>query len=259
MEKIANIEIRVIGKSGNQNLNPDNYDIKHIATILQNVEDLLYPNNKKNRPIITYDIQEGSVKHIFKTTMQTIIGFSAVLVQVQATNSIDFLELKTARAIESIQNLSRQKNHEFQIKTSLNDNYELVINPSTKFFRTEDIWADAEFYFYGILKDAGGKNKANIHLETQDYGYLTIETGEEFLKGREENLLYREFGVRASGKQNTETGELDTKSLELLELLDYQPKFDSDYLDSLIKKAKKSWKDVDTDEWLLNLRGEYEA
>ncbi len=134
-----------------------------------------------------------------------------------------------------------------------------MINPSTKFFRTEDIWADAEFYFYGILKDAGGKNKANIHLETQDYGYLTIETGKEFLKGREENLLYREFGVRASGKQNTETGELDTKSLELLELLDYQPKFDSDYLDSLIKKAKKSWKDVDTDEWLLNLRGEYEA
>ena len=29
---------RVTGKSGNQNLSPDNYDIKHIATILQNVE-----------------------------------------------------------------------------------------------------------------------------------------------------------------------------------------------------------------------------
>ena len=61
MEKIGDIEIRVIGKSGNQNLSPDNYDIKHIATILQNVEDLLYPNNKKNTPIITYDIEEGSV------------------------------------------------------------------------------------------------------------------------------------------------------------------------------------------------------
>ena len=135
----------------------------------------------------------------------------------------------------------------------------MIINPSTKFIRTEDIWVDAEFYFYGVIKDAGGKNKANIHLDTPDYGYLTIATGEEFLKEREENLLYREFGVRASGKQNTETGEIDTKSLELLELLNYQSKFDNDYLDSLIKKAKKSWKDVDTDEWLLNLRGEYEA
>ena len=258
MEKIGEIEIRVVGKSGNQNLSPDNYDIKHIATILQNVEDLLYPN-KKDRPIITYDIQEGSVRHIFKTTIQTVIGFSAVLSQVQTNNSIDFLELKTARALENIQKLSHQKNYEFQIKTSLNKDYELTINPSTKFFRTENIWADAEFYFYGILKDAGGKNKANIHIDTQDYGYLSIETGEEFLKKREENLLYKKYGIRATGKQNIETGEIDTKSLSLIELIDYQPKFDKDYLNSLIKKAKKSWENINPDEWLLNLRGEYEV
>ncbi|HBY67655.1 MAG TPA: hypothetical protein DEG69_07825, partial [Flavobacteriaceae bacterium] len=103
------------------------------------------------------------------------------------------------------------------------------------------------------------KSKANIHLDTKDYGYLSIETGEEFLKEREENLLYKKFGVRASGKQNIETGEIDTKSLSLLELIDYQPKFDSDYLNSLIKKAKKSWNNINPDEWLLNLRGGYEA
>ncbi|NDV17287.1 hypothetical protein GO009_14780 [Muricauda sp. TY007] len=259
MEKIGEIEIRVVGKSGNQDLSPDNYDIKHIASILQNVEDLLFPTNKKDRPIITYDIKEGSVRHLFKTTIQTVIGFSAVLSQVQANESIDFLELKTARAIENIQNLSRQKNYEFQIKTSLNDSYELTINPNTKFIRTENIWVDAEFYFYGILKDAGGKSKANIHLDTDDFGYLSIETGEEFLKEREENLLYKKYGVRAKGKQNIETGEVDTKSLQLIELIDYQPKFDNDYLNSLIKKAKDSWKNVNPDEWLLNLRGGYEA
>ena len=162
MEKIGDIEIRVVGKSGNQDLNPENYDIKHIATILQNVDDLLYPNNKKDRPLITYDLKEGSVRHLFKTTIQTVIGFSALLTQIQANESIDFLEVKTARAIENIQNLSLQKDYEFQIKTSLNDRYELTINPSTKFFRTQNIWADAEFYFYGILKDAGGKNNANF-------------------------------------------------------------------------------------------------
>jgi hypothetical protein len=259
VEKIGDIEIRVVGKSGNQPLSPDNYDIKHIAAILQNVEDLLYPSNKKDRPIITYDIQEGSVRHLFKTTIQTVIGFSAILGQIQAHESIDFLDLKTARAIENIQNLSRQKNYEFQIKTSLKSNYELTINPSTNYFRTESIWVDAEFYFYGVLKDAGGKSKANIHLDTNDYGYLSIETGEVFLKEREENLLYKKFGVRASGKQNIETGEIDTKSLFLLELIDYQPKFDTDYLNSLIKKAKKSWNNINPDEWLLNLRGGYEA
>ncbi len=259
MEKMGEIEIRVTGKSGNLDLSPDNYDIRHIASILQNVEDLLYPTNKKDRPIITYDIQEGSVRHIFKTTTQAVIGFSAVLSQVQANHSIDFLELKTARAIENIQSLSRQKNYEFQIKTSLHDSYELIINPSTKFIRTENMWVDAEFYFYGILKDAGGKSKANIHLDTYDYGYLSIETGEQFLKEREENLLYKNFGVRAKGKQNIETGEVDTKSLKLIELIDYQANFDSDYLNTLISKAKNRWKNVNPDEWLYNLRGGYEA
>lgn len=259
MEKTGDIEIRVIGELGNQSLSPDNYDIKHIATILQNVEDLLFPNNKKDRPIITYDIQEGSVRHLFKTSIQAVIGFSALLGQVKANKSIDFLELKTAKAIENIQNLSLQKNYEFRIQTSLKDDDELTINPKTKYFRTDHIWVEAEFYFYGILKDAGGKSKANIHLDTQDYGYISIETGEEFLKEREENLLYKKFGVRASGKQNIETGEIDKLSLSLIELIDYHPKFDSDYLKSLIDKAKKNWENIDPDEWLLNIRGEYEG
>lgn len=259
MDKIGDIEIRVVGKSGNKELKPDNYDIKHIASLLQNVEDLLYPNNKKERPLITYDIKEGSVKHIFKTTIQTVIGFSAILSQVQENKSIDFLDLKTARAVENIQNLSLQKNYTFQIKTSLKDDYELEISPSTKFFRAENIWVDAEFYFYGILKDAGGKNKANIHLDTDDYGYIAIETGKDFLEGQEENLLYKKFGVQANGKQNIETGEIDTKSLKLIQLIDYNPKFDNDYLDELISKAKRSWKGINPDEWLKNLRGGYEA
>lgn len=259
MEKIGDIEIRIIGKSGNNELKPDNYDIKHIASLLQNVEELLYPNNKKDRPLISYDIKEGSVRHIFKTTMQTIIGFSAILAQVQANNTIDFLDIKTARAFENIQNLSLQKNYSFQIKTSLKDNYELDITPQTKFFRTENFWVDAEFYFYGILTNAGGKSKANIHIDTSEYGSITIDTGKDFLEEQEHNLLYKKFGVRANGKQNIETGEIDTKTLKLIELIDYNPNYDSEYLNQLISKAKKSWKGINANEWLNNLRGGYEA
>lgn len=259
MDKIGGIEIRVVGKSGNLELKPDNYDIRHIASILQNVEDLLFPNSRRDRPLITYDIEEGSVRHIFKTSIQYIIGFSAILGQIKDSNSIDFLDLKTARAFESIQELSLQKNYEFQFSTSVKGNIELSINPKTKFYRSENIWVDAEFYFYGVLTNAGGKSKANIHLDTKEYGSLTINTGKDFLEGQEENLLYKKFGVRASGKQNLDTGELDTKSLTLLELVNYNPRYDSEYLDSLISRAKKSWRGVNTDEWLNNLRGDYEA
>ena len=102
MDKIGGIEIRVVGKSGNLELKPDHYDIRDIASILQNVEDLLFPSKKKDRPLITYDIQEGSVRHLFKTPVQYVIGFSAILGKIEESNSIDFLDLKTATAIESI-------------------------------------------------------------------------------------------------------------------------------------------------------------
>lgn len=257
MNKIGNIEIKVSGKIGNMDLTPENYDIKQIVVILQNVEDLLFPNNKKDRPLISYDIQQGSVRHIFKTSLQYVIGFSAVLGQINTSGSIDFLDLKTAKAVESMQQNAREKEYEFQISTSVKDSGTLSITPSTHYFRTENPWVDAEFYFYGVLKDAGGKSKANIHLDTDDYGYLTIETGQDFLMTREENLLYKKFGVRTVGKQNTVTGEMDPASLKLIELINYDPKFDPDYLNHLISKAKNSWAGVDTDEWLTEIRGGY--
>ena len=259
MEKIGSIEIRVSGTKGKIVLSPDNYDVKEIISILQNVEDLLYPTNKKERPIISYNIEEGSVRHVFKTSIQAIIGFSAILVQINKQDSIDFLELKTAQAIESIQTLSYQKDFEFEIIPSLEDAPVLKINSSTSFFRTENVWVDADLYFYGTLTDAGGKNKANIHLDTEDFGLITIDTQKSFLKDQDENLLYRKFGVRVVGKQNIQTGEIDRSSLKLIEFVDFSPKYDDKYLKGLILKAKGNWKNIDPDLWIDQIRGDYGA
>jgi hypothetical protein len=259
MDKFGHIEIRVLGNKGNLKLSPDNYDVKEIISMLQNIEDLLYPTNKKDRPLITYDLQEGSVKHIFKTSIQAIIGFSAILTQIQKSNSIDFLELKTAQAIENIQNFSYQRNYDFEIKSSVDDETVLNINPSSKFLRTENIWVEAELYFYGTLTNAGGKSSINIHLDTDEFGSLTIDTDKDFLMEKEENLLYKKYGIRALGKQNIETGEIDKKALTLVELIDFAPKYDDAYLNSLIKKAKGNWKGINPDEWLNEMRGDYDA
>jgi hypothetical protein len=259
MDKFGHIEIRILGNKGNLKLSPDNYDVKEIISMLQNIEDLLYPTNKKDRPLITYDLQEGSVKHIFKTSIQAIIGFSAILTQIQKSNSIDFLELRTAQAIENIQNFSYQKNYDFEIKSSVDNETVLNINPSSQFLRTENIWVEAELYFYGTLTNAGGKSSINIHLDTDEFGSLTIDTDKDFLMEQEENLLYKKYGIRALGKQNVETGEIDKKTLKLVELIDFAPKYDDAYLNTLIKKAKGNWKGINPDEWLNEMRGDYDA
>lgn len=41
--------------------------------------------------------------------------------------------------------------------------------------RSESIWVDAEFYFYGKITNMGGKNKANIHISTEVYGSLIVD------------------------------------------------------------------------------------
>ena len=124
MEKIGFIEIRITGSKGNIELTPDNYDIREIISILENAENLLYPSDKKGRPNISYKIEEGSVKHILKTSIQYIIGFNAIIGQVNQVKSIDFLDLGTAKAFENIQGIATKRNYVFSIKTSLDDTNE---------------------------------------------------------------------------------------------------------------------------------------
>lgn len=47
MDKLGYIEIKISGSKGNLELSPDNYDIREIISILENAENLLYPNDKK--------------------------------------------------------------------------------------------------------------------------------------------------------------------------------------------------------------------
>jgi len=75
----------------------------------------------------------------------------------------------------------------------------------------------------------------------------------------EDNILYKTLGIRATGKQHSETGEIDTGTLKFIELVDYQPKYDEAYLNTLIEKASQSWaKIIDKDKWLKEIRGSYE-
>jgi len=260
MEKTGYIQIIVSGSVGNLELSVDNYDIREIIPILMNAENLLFPDRNKDRPVISYTLENGSVRHYFKTSMQYIIGFNAVIGQVHEINSIDFLDLETAKAFESFQDIARKKNYAFVISSSVENSNVLTIDNSTDFYRTEAIWADAEFYFYGKVTNAGGKDKANIHLVTDDLGTIRIHTPISFLEQYDENLLYKTFGIRAIGKQHTETGEIDINSLTFKELIDYKPAYDEQYLKGLRDKAQTNWlKNINPDEWLKGIRGGYNA
>jgi hypothetical protein len=255
MEKTGYIEITIKGKRGNIELSPDNYDIREIRALLENVEDLIVQGEKKDRPTISYEISEGTVRHKFKTTIQTIIAFSAILTQINKLSSIDFLDYPTARVIEDFQKNAVGKDLSFTINTSVNPSQNLRIDKTTNFRLTESVWVDSEFYFYGKITNMGGKDKANIHLVTEESGTIIIQTPKKVLEEMENNPMYKTYGIRAIGKQNSTTGEIDRNSLKFIEIVIYQPKYDENYLKNLRDKAMKNWLGtISPDSWLQQIR-----
>jgi hypothetical protein len=70
---------------------------------------LLYPGEKRDRPIISYKIEEGSVKHILKTSIQYIMGFKSVIGQVNHIQNIDFLDYQLQELLKTFKILQPKK------------------------------------------------------------------------------------------------------------------------------------------------------
>ncbi|EKD26184.1 MAG: hypothetical protein ACD_79C01317G0001 [uncultured bacterium] len=256
MENKAYIEIHITGKKGQILLTPETYDISELKSLLEQIDKLIFAQDRKNRPIISYEVKEGSVKHIFKTSLQAIIAFNALIAEIENKKSIDFLEHPTAKAIEMIQDSAFKQNYNFEISTSLGNTAKLFITPSTHYHHSKNEWVDAEFYFYGEVVDMGGKTRANIHIHSPGIGTVTIDTPKEILEKYEANPLYKPLGVRTVGKQNLLTGEVDKTTLKFMDFIEHVPQYDENYLQKLIKKAAKTWSDVkDPDLWLQEIRG----
>jgi hypothetical protein len=233
------------------------YDISELRGLLDYAEQLLFPAiERKSRPIVSYEIKDGSVRHIFKTSLQVIIGFNAVLGQIQSTKNINFLEYSTAKAIYALQETARKQNYSFEISTSIPDTTRLIIDPSTDYSLPDNEWVSGEFYFYGDITNMGGKTNPNVHVSVPGLASFIIKTPKDILAEYDHNPLYKPLGVRAAGRQNLATGEIDSSSLKFVEFIEYAPDYDESYLNSLIGKAKSSWADVgNADEWLRELRG----
>lgn len=107
MDALGEIEIRIEGSVGAQKLTPAQIDIDEIREILAQASVLLFPAEKRSqRLLISYEIVEGSVRHKFRTVMQSVIGFGAVLTQFRSQRQIDFLHERSAVAIERLQHLA---------------------------------------------------------------------------------------------------------------------------------------------------------
>lgn len=259
MERTGTFEVVVTGTKGGKPMGPADYDIKALRALLEEVEVLLFPGNRHERPVISYEVQEGSVRHIFRTGVEAVAKAGAVLGLVSSTGTVDVLEPRTARALEAMQRWAQEGDLAFTLRTSLPGSGEVRIDRTTHYLRTEATSVETEVYLYGRVVDAGGKERPNLHLQVSGQGTYLVSATEAQLTGRTDNYLYKTMGVRAYGRQDLQTGEIEKGSLKLIELIDYDEHYEEAYLKRLQAKAYSWLKDIDPDQYLNDVRGEYGA
>lgn len=252
----GHLTITIIGSTDKGKLDPKSIDISETKEMLMDMETLLYPSKteKEERPRVSYEVQQGSVKNIFYLPVAKAIMFTALLSEVEKNKGMDFLDPKQASILDKWQRKTYESGREYQISSSISSEKAfLTINVNTEFIAPQSNWVDTNLYLYGKIYEEGGLQKVNLHILTDRYGKLPVKATEEQLTSGE-NKLYKVYGLWVKGKQDVQTGEL--KSLELIDYLTYQPDYDELALKKSIEKASVNWKKIkDKDSWLKEIRG----
>lgn len=245
------IEVHIEGMKGLDKLTPDNYDISELRAMLGAIDKL---SPAMGKDVLSLRIEDGSVKQIFRGTKQRVAICATLLGLIAGNSYLEDVETPIAIEVENLQKSAKQRGYTYTISTSVS-NEQLQISPTTNYGRKEIEWVEGDFYLYGEVYLTGGV-EPKLHLDTREYGKLTIAADKDFLT-QAQNLLYHTCGMLVKGQQNIKTNELDRGSLKLIEMIaDYTPSLDLEYLNHCIKKASAEWGgQKGYEEWYNLVRG----
>ena len=253
MEEQGYIEVRVSSRDGS--LSPNDVDINDIRGLISDVETFLFPTKeeKRLRPQISYDIENGSVKHRFFLPISFVILFNGLTSEISTRRSIDFLDQKRQEVIDRFQQQAIKDGYTFEFSNSISVNPILTVNNQTEFAAVEPQFVESEFYLYGEIFQEGGKSP-NIHISTSRHGNLTVSaTKEQIIAG--EKRTYKPYGIKVSGKKSLADGKLT--DLKLIEFIDYRPAFDRSLLAKVIERAKPRLSRIkNVDKWIEEMKAE---
>ena len=156
------------------------------------------------------------------------------------------------------ENAKKNPDIEYEIKASGSQKSLLkVTKDSNLFANIDDKWATFEEYIIGEIVEAGGVSNSNVHVRLKGQSKtVKIDVDSNTLKNVKENLIYHQKLLRISGEKNIYTKA--TRSLKLLEIKE-PPSYDETKLKKLILSARESWRGIDSQKWLKEIRGELHA
>lgn len=169
---------------------------------------------------------------------------------------LDHLDPKRRNVIERWQKSVRgNKQRTYRVSAPFLD-MPIVVNANTD-YRADDAdqWVRVERYVRGEILDLGGSVKPNAHVKLPDGSTLTVATNRELLRTDTINRLYKPSMLRIRAQYNVLTQEL--REAELIEFVEYAPRFDDESFARLTSRGAQAWKDVeDATAWVEDLRGD---
>ena len=72
MQNQGQVVIHIEGKYGVEPLTPDNYDISLMRDVLEYATAMLDLEKKKDRPVATFHVENGSVKNVITVSKQKL-------------------------------------------------------------------------------------------------------------------------------------------------------------------------------------------
>jgi hypothetical protein len=253
VEEQGFIELRVTNKDNT--LSPKDVDISEVKDFISDIESFLYPNRKekKNRPHISYDIEEGSARHKFFLPITAVILFHGLTNEIKQRKNLDFLDYKRQSIIDKFQKKAIKENYVIEFNNSMSNEPSLIIDYNTNFEMIAPVYYESEFYLYGEIYQEGGKTP-NLHISTKKHGNLTVSaTKEQIMDG--EKKTYKPYGIKVRGKISLEDDSLT--DLQLIEFIEYKPVFNKSLLDKVIEKASANLSKIsNVDTWLDDIKAD---
>jgi hypothetical protein len=168
---------------------------------------------------------------------------------------LDALDARRREVVERWQKTARQvRGVVFRISAPALERAVVIDERSDYRADDADQWVVVERYVQGEIQNLGGAKTANAHIRLPDGLLLTVATDRAVLKSDTHNRLYKPAMLRIKARYNVLTQEL--RDAQLIEFIEYAPRFDEADMERLTRRGTQAWKDVgDAAAWVEELRG----
>ena len=236
------LDIHITGRKGDTSLSLNNYDIKEWKEMIDVLVPLVSIDREKD-DIVSIIPSEGSVRLSLQAPKHIIVKIMAVMALISETGSLKDADKTTKATISYFQNKATRYGYGYEFSSNVCDT-KLIISPETNYTIPTAVYVPIEIYRYGQVVRLGGK-EPKLEMEIATEGRISIQAEKEVIS--RDALLYKNWAVRISAKRDITTGEIDTNSYKLIEIVKhYTPKVDMKILNAYIAKATPAWDGVAT-------------